>query len=283
MPHFHISKGIPSPVPLPLALGKHGLLLVSAVTCSLNISSEHSHAVCSFCSASPTRCTLRFVQVLACHRTSLLSIIDHYCGYTPCGLFIHHGDYWSHFDLGHLQKSQLQIFEYEFLSENVFSFSWICALEQSCRIVWSRVSRGFQRPVPFHTHQQSCPLILVVCEWYLIVVLTCISWQWQWLVTKFVGYLSIFFRKSVYASLLTVFELDYSLSSWWHISILYTFQSSVYEILVLNQPLHLYGCLHFLDPLFFPTCSTSHGMTAVKSPIRIVRFSIFLSRLIRHI
>lgn len=61
------------------------------------------------------------------------------------------GDYLSHFDFGHLWISQLQIFEYEFLCENVFSFSWICALEQSCRIMWSRVSRGFQRPVPFHT------------------------------------------------------------------------------------------------------------------------------------
>lgn len=87
-PHF---QGDTITKSLPLALGKHDLLLVSTVTFSLNISSEHSHAVRSFCSSSPTRHILRFVQVLACFRTSLLSIIDHFPWYecTPCNLFIH--------------------------------------------------------------------------------------------------------------------------------------------------------------------------------------------------
>lgn len=248
MPHFHISKGIPSPISLPLGLGKHGLLLVSTVTCSLNISSEHSHAARSFCSSCPTRQILRFIQVLACFRTSLLSITDQFpwYEYTPCGLFILQlVTVWAILTLDTYEYHSYKYLSVNFCVKTCFpSLGFVLWSRAAglCGLEFLEVSRGLYHFIP---HQQSCPLILVVYGWCLIVVLTCISWQWQWLVTKFVGHLSILFRKNVYSSLLTVFELDCFLSSWWHISFLYAFQSSVYEILVLKQPLHLYECLQF--------------------------------------
>lgn len=137
----------------------------------------------------------RFLPASELHCFSITDQLPWY-EYTPCGLFIHQlVAIWAILTLDTYEYHSYKYLSMNFCMETCFpSLGFVLWSRAAglCGLEFLEVSRGLYHFIP---HQQSCPLIPVVYEWYLIVVLTCTSWQWQWLVTKFVGHLSILFRK----------------------------------------------------------------------------------------